>query len=256
MGAIAMIGYPPDHDARAAAFDRLFHPKMFRAVRRWLARLRVPSWHRGDVAGQVWLSAWASWSRFDPARSTAERWLNGITVHHASHYHERAQHRREQLYALIDMADPAPDAAAMVQSCRIRIDIIDALLELDPDLRSVLVAHDLEEIPMSKISEDTGIPVSTLYGRRARAMEALRSVVQRREIRTKLIRKARTRSTKGLVVHRACQAGSEGAAPGGIGTRSELPVLMNSIALLPLVGLQIDDDPDARLDVGRPEGSI
>lgn len=214
MGVMAMICYPPDHDARAAAFDRLFHPRMFRAVRRWLARLRVPSWHRGDVAGQVWLSAWASWSRFDPARSTAERWLNGITVHHASHYHERAQHRREQLYALIDIADPAPDAAAMVQSCRIKIDLIDALFELDPDLRLVLVAHDLEEVPMSKISEDTGIPVSTLYGRRARAMEALRSVIQRRAIRTKLTRKG-TRSTKGLVMYGARQAGSGRAAPGG-----------------------------------------
>ncbi|XXX77303.1 sigma-70 family RNA polymerase sigma factor [Sorangium sp. So ce134] len=150
---------------------------------RWLERLGVPRCHRGDVAGQVWLTAWESWTRFDPKRGRPERWLNAITVHVASHYHERAQHRREELVDLIEVLDPAPDAAAVMECDVIRSSINDAVDELDPELRFVLVEHDLNGIPMAKIAEDAGLPLSTLYRRRTKAISALRDAVRLREAR-------------------------------------------------------------------------
>ncbi|WP_437294793.1 sigma-70 family RNA polymerase sigma factor [Sorangium sp. So ce426] len=171
------MGRPSNDDERAAAHARLFCPALVRAVPSLLGRLGVPPCHRTDVAGQVWLTAWESWPRFDPKRGRPERWLNAITVHVAWHYHERRKHRREELVDLIEFADPAPDAAATLESDSIRAGTIDAVNELDPKLRFVLVAHDLNGIPMAQVAEDAGLPLSTLYKRRAKAIDALRDIL-------------------------------------------------------------------------------
>ncbi|WP_437899447.1 sigma-70 family RNA polymerase sigma factor [Sorangium sp. So ce124] len=168
---------PSNEDERAAAHARLFCPAVVRAVLRWLRRLGVPLCHRADVAGQIWLNAWESWPRFDPKRGRPERWLNAITVHVVSHYRERMQHRREELVDLIDVADPAPDAAVAMEYDSIRSGTINAVKELDPQLRFVLVAHDLDGIPMAQVAEDAGLPLSTLYKRRTRALGALRDIM-------------------------------------------------------------------------------
>ncbi|WP_437996250.1 sigma-70 family RNA polymerase sigma factor [Sorangium sp. So ce185] len=173
----------PNEDERAAAHARLFCPTLVRAVLRWLGRLGVPLCHRGDVAGQFWLNAWESWPRFDPKRGRPERWLNAITVHVASHYHERAQHRREELVDLIEALDPGPAPAAAMECEDIRTSTIDAVNALEPELRSVLVAHDLNGVSMAEIAEDAGLPLSTLYKRRAKAIDALRGAIRLREAR-------------------------------------------------------------------------
>ncbi|AGP39462.1 hypothetical protein SCE1572_36245 [Sorangium cellulosum So0157-2] len=156
----------------------MLRPTLVRAVLRWLEMLRVPRRHRGDVAGQVWVKAWESWPRFDPRLGSPEGWLNALTVHVASHYRERAEHRMEHLVGPVDAIDPAPDAAAIMEYGGMRTGIIDAVNELDPELRHVLAAHYLNEIPMIQIANDTGLPVSTLYKRRARALSALRDVIR------------------------------------------------------------------------------
>ncbi|WP_441291610.1 sigma-70 family RNA polymerase sigma factor [Sorangium sp. KYC3313] len=170
-----------NEDERAAAHARLFCPAQVRAVLRWLGRLAVRPCHRADVAGQVWLTAWESWPRFDPRRCRPERWLNAITVHVASHYHERMERRREELVDLIDVPDPAPDAAATMESDSMRTGTIAAVNELDPKLRFILVAHDLNGVSMAQIAEDAGLPLSVIYKRRAKAIGALRDIIRLRE---------------------------------------------------------------------------
>ncbi|WP_437800023.1 sigma-70 family RNA polymerase sigma factor [Sorangium sp. So ce693] len=171
----------PDEGKRAAAYARLFCPMLVRAVLLWLERMGVPQCQRGDVAGQVWLNACESWPRFDPKRGRPERWLNAITVHVASHYHERARKRREELVSSIEVLDPAPDAAAVMESDNVRASTMDAVNELDPVLRLVLVAHDLGGVSMAQIAQDAGLPLSTLYRRRARAIGELRNILMLRE---------------------------------------------------------------------------
>lgn len=168
-------------EARALAAARLFGGERARYdVLRWLARLGVPRRDRGDVAGQVWLQAWRSWPTFDPRRGRAERWLNRITVHIVAHYHERAQHRWEELMAeLPDPVDPAPDAADAMASSHVKVRIVEALGQIDPELGAVLVAHDLEGIPMARMAEAAKMSLSTLYKHRARALAALRAVLER-----------------------------------------------------------------------------
>ncbi|WP_441290711.1 sigma-70 family RNA polymerase sigma factor [Sorangium sp. KYC3313] len=184
---------PSNEDERAAAHARLFCPALVRAVLSLLGRLGVPRSHRTDVAGQVWLTAWESWPRFDPKRGRPERWLNAITVHVASHYHERVERRREELVDLIDVADPAPDAFSAMESDSIRAGAIDAVNELDPKLCFVLMAHDLDGVSMAQIAEDAGLPLSSLYRRRANAIGALRDIIRRRELRERSTQKVALR---------------------------------------------------------------
>ncbi|WP_437894228.1 RNA polymerase sigma factor [Sorangium sp. So ce124] len=72
------------------------------------------------------------------------------------------------------LPDPAPDAFASMEADSIRTGAIDAVNELDPQLRFVLRAHDLDGIPMAQVAEDAGLPLSTLYKRRTKALGALR----------------------------------------------------------------------------------
>jgi RNA polymerase sigma-70 factor, ECF subfamily len=171
----------PNEGERAAAYASLFCPMLIRAVWGWLERLGVPRCHRDDVAGQVWLNACESWPRFDPKLGRPARWLNAITVHVASHYHQRARHRKEELVDVIEVLDPAPDAAAVMESDHVRIRTRDAVNELEPELRFVLVAHDLDGASMTQIAQEAGVPLSTLYKRRAIAIDELRNIIMLRE---------------------------------------------------------------------------
>lgn len=71
----------------------------------------------------------------------------------------------------------------MMESDNIRTGTLDAVYELDPDLRFVLLAHDLNGLSMSQIAQDVGVPLSTIYKRRTRAIDALRDVIRVREAR-------------------------------------------------------------------------
>ncbi|WP_438025436.1 sigma factor-like helix-turn-helix DNA-binding protein [Sorangium sp. So ce233] len=100
------------------------------------------------------------------------------------------QRRREELVDLIDVADPAPDAAAKMESDIIRTSTIDAVNELEPKLRFVLVAHDLNGVSMAQIAEGEGLHLSVIYKRRAKAIGALRDIIGLRENMEDLVRRA------------------------------------------------------------------
>ncbi|WP_437717151.1 hypothetical protein WMF45_12490 [Sorangium sp. So ce448] len=61
----------------------------------------------------------------------------------------------------------------------VKVRVVEALGEIDPKLGAVLVSHDLEGIPMARMAEAAKLPLSTLYKHRARALAALRAVLER-----------------------------------------------------------------------------
>lgn len=173
---------PRDRDQ---AFRALFSAKTFAALWHWLDRLGVPLRDRRDMAQDVLLAAVVSFHTYDPMRSRPERWLNRIAVHAAAHYRDKAQHRREELTPdpLLDSADPAPLACERIEAAQQRLHVFDLVQSLDPELRAVVVGHDLDGIPMDEIAAQQGIPVSTAYKRRARGLAALAAAYQRTEDR-------------------------------------------------------------------------
>jgi len=160
----------------AQAYRLIFRGKTIAAVWYWLERLAVPLRDRRDVLQEVFFAAFRSFPTYDPGRARPERWLNRITVNTASHYHERAQHKREVLTPepVIEEVDPAPTAHERIEAEQDRLMLYELLDDIDPHLRSVLIAHDIDEVPMVEIAARHGLPLSTAYKWRARALEALR----------------------------------------------------------------------------------
>ncbi len=60
-----------------------------------------------------------------------------------------------------------------------KVRVVEALGEIDPKLGAVVVSHDLEGIPMARMAEAAKMSLSTLYKHRARALVALRAVLER-----------------------------------------------------------------------------
>ena len=65
--------------------------------------------------------------------------------------------------------------------------VLELLHHLDVDAHSILVAHDLDGVPMADLAQQRGIPLSTAYKWRARALALFHDIVakRRREDRKK-----------------------------------------------------------------------
>ncbi|XXX74811.1 sigma-70 family RNA polymerase sigma factor [Sorangium sp. So ce134] len=173
-------GSQPPND-REGAYWRLFNKKTIVLVRRWLRLLGVPRRDRRDVAQNVMLAAHESFANYDPARGPPDRWLNRIAVHTASHYAERARRRVEEpLPDDFDAELEEPSAEEHIISECDRLFALSVLRELDGELGAVLVAHDIEGVPMADFASQSGIPLSTAYKRRTRALAAFQLLATQR----------------------------------------------------------------------------
>jgi RNA polymerase sigma factor (sigma-70 family) len=72
-----------------------------------------------------------------------------------------------------EVPDPGPVPHDELQDEQARVAMLALLQALPIDLRVILVAHDIDGIPMTEIAEQHGMPVHTLYKWRARAIERL-----------------------------------------------------------------------------------
>lgn len=111
---------------------------------------------------------------YDAAHGTLERWLNGITLHVTSHWWSLARHRREKLGSAVpDGVDIAPPADVALSAEEDRLDLLEALQSVLDHLRAVLVAVDLDGVPVAEVAEQRGMPASTVYKWRTRALRYL-----------------------------------------------------------------------------------
>jgi DNA-directed RNA polymerase specialized sigma24 family protein len=61
----------------------------------------------------------------------------------------------------VDTPDPSPAALERIAAEQERLRFWDVASSPDLDLRSVLVPHDIDGVPMPEIAEERGIPLST-----------------------------------------------------------------------------------------------
>ncbi|AGP35714.1 sigma-70 family RNA polymerase sigma factor [Sorangium cellulosum] len=166
---------------RQRAFVRLFRGKTYDSVWNWLKRLGVPRRDRSDILQDVFLAGYQSFPTYDPLRARPERWLNRITVHVAAHYRDRAHHRREELssgQAPRRVADERPNAEEQIDAEQTRSLILSRLGSLQTEEQRILIEHDIEGLPMATIAEQHGIPLSTAYKWRTRAIASLRALIE------------------------------------------------------------------------------
>lgn len=166
---------------RQRAFVRLFRGKTYDSVWNWLRRLGVPRRDRRDILQDVFLAGYQSFPSYDPLRARPERWLNRITVHVAAHYRDRAHHRREELssgHAPRRVADERPNAEEQIDAAQTRSLILSRLRSLQAEEQRILIQHDIEGVPMATVAEQHGIPLSTAYKWRTRALASLRALIE------------------------------------------------------------------------------
>ena len=138
---------------------------------------------RMDLAQEVIRQALRTWHTFDPNHGTSgpktafARWLYSNARHVRAHELDKARHRREELRAE-PMDEEVPDAAPVphdeLEREQAREAMLALLATLPIDVRAVVVAHDIDGEPMEDLAEMRGIPLTTIYKWRARAIEHLK----------------------------------------------------------------------------------
>lgn len=129
-----------------------------------------------DVVQEAYLRAYRGLKRF---RGDAQftTWLYRITANCAStHLGRRARHRHDELPedASIADLDPSGDPQAQADAAVLRDRLDDALRQLPPRLRAVVVLRDVYDLPHEAIAAELGISESAAKVRLHRARRKLR----------------------------------------------------------------------------------
>lgn len=157
-------------------------------VRRWLARLSVPASDLWDLAQDVFARGLKTWCSYDPRRMEPLRWLYQITRSVASAYNRRVRRRGRWAAAddegEVDAEDPSPSPHACLE-------VLEGLSGLDAVTQKVIIAFDVDGIPMKIIAGDLGISLPAAYARRSRGIASL-------QMDAALIRAQASRAEDGL----------------------------------------------------------
>lgn len=131
-----------------------------------LRALGVPLHDRPDLAQEIMERAFRSWSTYDPLCAPYKHWLNGIIVRVAVDYHRARAKQRRLRRAALSAAHPSPTGQDLV-------DTLESLRALPSSAFGLVVAYDVEGIPMKTVARGLGIGVSTAYNRRSTVRAAL-----------------------------------------------------------------------------------
>lgn len=173
---------PTDAEAIAAsardprAFEIVFD-RHFDAVFRYLRR-RVGRHRAEELAAETFAQALASRRRFDRRYASARPWLFGIAVNLLRH-HYRREERELRAYARSG-ADPlvAEDTSLARLDAESAWPLVaEALAELQPIEREVLLLHAWAELGHGEIALALGVPAGTVRSRLSRARRRLRELL-------------------------------------------------------------------------------
>lgn len=156
------------------SFDAAFEAE-FASLHRYLAR-RLGASAADDLAAETFAVAFRSWDRLDRARPVRP-WLYGIAANLVRH-HWRKERRMLRAYARTGVDPVLADDDSAVE----RIDaearhreLADALAQLRPDEREILLLHAWADLADSEIAAALGLPVGTVKSRLSRTRERLRN---------------------------------------------------------------------------------
>lgn len=129
-----------------------------------------------DLVQEVFLRAWKGLPRF---RQTAQfsTWLYRIAWNVASDQRQALAQGRSRLQ-VIGTQTPTHQEAPDVMHLHYQDLVQRGLAQLSFDHRTILVLHDLEEIPQKQVSEILGIPLGTVKSRLFHARAAMRQFFQ------------------------------------------------------------------------------
>jgi RNA polymerase sigma-70 factor (ECF subfamily) len=173
------VAQPAVADAKAERFTALFrahHSYVWGTVR----RLGVKEADAEDVVHDIFLRIYDKLDAFDPTRP-AKPWCFVFVYRAACDYRKLSRHRVEVM-----VEQDAPSSSPSAQEGLERADemrlVRDALECIELDRRAVLVAYEMDDIPMKAIADAMEIPLFTAYSRLRLAREDFRQAIGRLEL--------------------------------------------------------------------------
>jgi RNA polymerase sigma-70 factor (ECF subfamily) len=171
-------GQQADESDRAERFTALFRSQY---VYVWgtLRRLGVKAADAEDVAHEVFVRIYEKFDTCDPSRPV-KPWCFVFAYRAACDYRKLARHRVEVLED-DDVPSAVPTAEQQLESADDARLVRAALESIEFERRAVLVAFEMDDIPMKAIAEAMGIPLFTAYSRLRAAREDFRVALTRAE---------------------------------------------------------------------------
>jgi len=126
-----------------------------------------------ELTQDVFVAAWRSATRFEPARGSLGGWLMGIARHKVTdelRRRQRAVAGTEKLVALTDRNEAAPDVDSLAQ----RLLVADGLRRLRPEVREVVELAFYSDLTHEQIAQTTGRPLGTVKSQIRRSLASLR----------------------------------------------------------------------------------
>lgn len=155
-------------------------------ILRQLQRFGVSPVDAEDVAQEVIHGAYRALPRYDRSRGRIRTWLYRIAFNQAHTFLNRARHHREVLVAGIELeslVDPAPNAEQQMITEETRVLVLQLIDMIEPHLRAVFVAYELEDKSMLEIAEILNIPMSTGWGQLKKGRKQFTEALKRWRIR-------------------------------------------------------------------------
>lgn len=116
-----------------------------------------------DVAAETFAVAFRNWGRFDQERALRP-WLYGIAANLLSH-HWRDERRLLRAYARTGcdpVFDETSDAVVRLDAERLRRELAQALSELRPREREILLLHAWADLSDAEIAQALSVPLGTV----------------------------------------------------------------------------------------------
>ncbi|MGH7331125.1 MAG: RNA polymerase sigma factor [Polyangiaceae bacterium] len=146
---------------------------------RSLRRNGIPESSVEDVAQKVLLVVSRRLSEIRPGAEKAFLYrtaVNAAMTERRTHARRREDYSENQL-DFVQSSKPDPSVELAKQEARKRLD--DVLEAMDPDLRSIFVLYELEEMTMADIAAMLEIPAGTVASRLRRAREEFQTLAKR-----------------------------------------------------------------------------
>jgi RNA polymerase sigma-70 factor (ECF subfamily) len=132
-----------------------------------------------DLVQEVFLVLHRSWPTCDLSRPLRP-YLFGIAFRIAAAH--RRKRRREVTLGVVEIEDLSPSVDQVLQREEARRLVLAALDRIPLQRRAVLIMHDLDDVPVSKIASVLNITIFGVYARLRKARREL-AVVLRRSLR-------------------------------------------------------------------------
>jgi RNA polymerase sigma-70 factor, ECF subfamily len=143
-----------------------------------LRRLGVKAADLEDVTHDVFMQVYKKIDTYDPARP-ARPWLFAFAYRTASDYRRLARHREDSSGDVPEIRAGAPLADELLVQ-REESELVHAALgALDLERRAVLVAFEMDGVPMKDVAAAMQVPLHTAYSRLRLAREDFTAAVRR-----------------------------------------------------------------------------